>query len=63
MSPLQLHELMLESGIVVSPGGCYFPNLSDSKYFRVSIARRDKAEIEEGISRIGKAFQRMSQEI
>ncbi len=51
-----LKELMLQHGVVVSPGGYYFPEKKASKYYRLSISCLDEQEIREGIRRSGKAL-------
>jgi DNA-binding transcriptional MocR family regulator len=55
----RLKELMLHNGVVVSPGGYYFPEKKASEYFRLSISCLDEQEICEGIRRSGKALRTM----
>jgi DNA-binding transcriptional MocR family regulator len=51
-----LKELMLHHGVIVSPGGYYFPDKKASEYFRLSISCLDEQEIWEGIRRSGEAL-------
>lgn len=53
----ELLALMSRHNVWVSPGGYYFTHRKPSAYFRVSIAKTDETEIEEGIARVGKALQ------
>jgi DNA-binding transcriptional MocR family regulator len=53
---IPLKNLMLQHGVIVSPGGYYFPEKKDSEYFRLSISCLDEQEIREGIQRSGKAL-------
>jgi DNA-binding transcriptional MocR family regulator len=56
ISENHLQELMIHQGVVVSPGGYYFPEKKASEYFRISISCLDEHEIREGIRRSGKAL-------
>jgi DNA-binding transcriptional MocR family regulator len=60
MNETQLHEFMSKYGIIVSPGNYYFPQKKSSEYFRISIASANEEEIQEGITRLGKALHRLS---
>lgn len=55
-----LYEYMAKYGVVVSPGNYYFPRKTSSEYFRISIARLDEEEIQEGITQLGKALSSLS---
>jgi DNA-binding transcriptional MocR family regulator len=59
MDETRLQELMLQHGVVVSPGSYYFPHKKKSEHFRISISRLDESEISEGISRTGRALYQM----
>jgi GntR family transcriptional regulator/MocR family aminotransferase len=59
LNEVDLHEQLLAHGVTVSPGGYYFPNQHSSEYFRLSIARLNEQEIEEGIKRLGKALHKL----
>ncbi|MBN1273395.1 MAG: PLP-dependent aminotransferase family protein [Candidatus Aminicenantes bacterium] len=52
----ELYTLMSRHKVVVSPGGYYFTQKIRSPYFRLSIAKTDEKEIEEGIKRAGRAL-------
>ncbi len=52
----QLSSHLLRFGVIVSPGIYYFPDRKRSEYFRISIAKRNEREIEEGITRLGRAL-------
>jgi DNA-binding transcriptional MocR family regulator len=54
-----LGEHMKKFGVVVSPGSYYFYQNRPSAYFRLSIAKRNEKEIEEGIRRLALALRGM----
>lgn len=56
----QLYDFMSQHGVIVSPGGYYFPEQSASEYFRLSISRIDEKEIREGLKRLGTALEELS---
>jgi DNA-binding transcriptional MocR family regulator len=58
----ELQNHLAEFGVVVSPGGYYFPDRKSSEYFRLSIAKRNEGEIKEGIIRLGKALHILEKE-
>ncbi len=60
MSAADLSKLMFENGVIVSPGEHYFPQLFQSEYFRLSIARIDEVQIKEGLIRLGGALRKLS---
>jgi len=60
LSATELHDYMAKYGVVVSPGVYYFPQQTQSEYFRLSIARTSKKQIQEGIVRLGKALHGLS---
>ncbi len=55
----KINDHMEKFGIIVSPGSYYFYRSEPSAYFRVSIAKRNEEEIEEGITRLSKALRHM----
>jgi DNA-binding transcriptional MocR family regulator len=59
LNETQLHEWMSKYGVIVSPGIYYYPRKKYSEYFRISIASLDEVEIQEGITRLGKALPRL----
>lgn len=56
LTEIELHEFMSEYSVIVSPGTYYFPRKRSSGYFRISIAKSNEDEIEEGVTRLGKAL-------
>jgi DNA-binding transcriptional MocR family regulator len=50
---------ILSDGVMALPGSSHFYGSSDGLYFRLSIAHLDETEIEEGIRRLGKSFDRL----
>jgi DNA-binding transcriptional MocR family regulator len=58
----ELQNHLVEFGVIVSPGGYYFPDRKRSEYFRLSIAKRNEEEIKEGIIRLGKALHILEKE-
>jgi DNA-binding transcriptional MocR family regulator len=52
----QLHNYLSDYGVVVSPGIYYFPEEKSSEYFRISIAKLNEEEIQEGLTRLGRAL-------
>lgn len=59
LSETRLHAFTSRYGVIVSPGGYYFPRKMSSEYFRISIARIDEDVIKEGINRLGKALRKL----
>jgi DNA-binding transcriptional MocR family regulator len=51
-----LMQKIFNAGVSVSKGSIFFPAKSIKACFRISIARTDEKEIEEGIKRIGKVL-------
>jgi len=60
MTPAELTEFMFKYNVKVSPGSYYFPEQSESEYFRLSIARVGAEDIREGIIRLGQALFNLS---
>ena len=57
--PEVLLDECLRQGVLVSPGHYYFTHPPEGTYLRLSIATLDEGEIEEGITRLGQAVNRV----
>jgi DNA-binding transcriptional MocR family regulator len=51
-----LKKILIKNGVLVSPGAYYFHLSNPRKYFRISISSLNEQEIEEGITRLGRAL-------
>ncbi len=59
MTEGEMSAHMAKHAVSVSYGGYYFPDSKGSEYFRLSIAKLDEDEIQEGIMRLGQALHAM----
>ena len=57
--PENLYDYMASYGVIVSPGTYYFPEWKPSEYFRISIAKINEEEIQEGLKRLGRALKNL----
>jgi DNA-binding transcriptional MocR family regulator len=61
VSALALHEAALARGVVVAPGGAYFPEGGDEPYISLNFAAQPPPLIEEGVRRLGLALRALTQ--
>ena len=59
----KLKEIMLKHGVLVSHGSYYFYKKDRCEFFRVSIAKLNEEEIEQGITRLGLAVQDLKEKV
>ncbi len=56
VSALALYEAALALGVVVAPGGAYFPDGGDQPFIALNFAAQPPERIEEGVRRLGAAL-------
>lgn len=57
VSALALYDAALARGVVVAPGGAYFPDGGDQPFIALNFAAQPPTLIEEGVRRLGVALQ------
>jgi len=57
--PVDWEKAFASEGIAVASGRSFFPSDPDGTFFRLSISSLDEVEIEEGVRRLGRAFQKV----
>lgn len=60
MSALELYRAALANGVVVAPGGAYFPEADDHPFIALNFAAQPPDRIAEGIRRLGHAMRTTS---
>jgi DNA-binding transcriptional MocR family regulator len=57
--PVDWEKVFASEGVAVASGRSFFSSDPAGTFFRLSISSLNEAEIEEGIRRLGKAFQKV----